>query len=92
MVFGNLGKMAELMKQAKAMKDEMSKARYEAEAGGVKVVMNGEMEILELRVPPGTGENVIKDAVNRALKAAKDGAAKSLQKLTGGMPLPPGLM
>lgn len=88
MIFGNLGKMGEMLKQAKALKDEMAKARHEAEGGGVRVVVNGEMEIMDLKVQPGTGEQTIKEVINRAIKASKDGAAKSLQKLTGGMQLP----
>lgn len=88
MVFGNLGKMGEMLKQAKALKDEMGRARHELDEGGVRVVVNGEMEILELKIQPGTGENKIKEVINRAIKTAKESAAKSLQKLTGGLSLP----
>lgn len=92
MVFGNLGKMAEMMKQAKQIKDEMSRARYSGEAGGVKVVVNGEMEIVDLFIPPelnpAKAGPTIKDAVNRALHTAKAEAAKSLQKMTGGLNFP----
>ena len=88
MIFGNLGKMAEMVKQAKALKDEMSRARFEEERGGVKVVVNGEMEVLELKIPPNTSESTVKDAVNRAMQKAKAEAAKIMSKLTGGLSLP----
>ena len=88
MIFGNLGKMAEMVKQAKALKDEMSRARYEAEGSGVWAVVNGEMEILELKIAPEAKENTVKDIVNKAIRSAKAEAAKSLQKMTGGMSLP----
>jgi DNA-binding protein YbaB len=92
MIFGNLGKMGEMMKQAKEIRDEMKKARYEGEAGGVKVVVNGEMEILEVTSPPDVNSakapSLFKDAANRALKSAKDDMQKRLGKLTGGLSLP----
>lgn len=88
MIFGNIGKMGEMLKQAKQLKDELSRARYEAEAGGVKVVINGEMEITELTVPPNAPASSIKEAVNRALKEAKNDMTKKMTKITGGMQLP----
>jgi len=93
MDFGKLGKMAEMMKQAKQLKDEMSRARYESEANGVKVVINGEMEIRELSIPAEMIdqrriESSVKDAVNRGLKTAKEDMAKKMSKLTGGLQLP----
>lgn len=92
MIFGNIGKMGEMLKQAKQLKEELSKARYEGEAGGVKVVINGEMEIVELKIPPdmspGKIESSVKEAVNRTLKTAKNDMAQKLGKITGGLQLP----
>lgn len=92
MIFGNLGKMGEMIKQAKKIKETMSKIRCEGEAGGVKVVVNGEMDILEVKIPQESNiarlENLFKDAANRALHQAKAEAAKSMQSLTGGLSLP----
>ncbi|MDD4178995.1 MAG: YbaB/EbfC family nucleoid-associated protein [Candidatus Margulisbacteria bacterium] len=91
-MFGNMGKMAEMMKQAKRMKDEMSRARFEGEAGGVKVTVNGEMDLLEVKIPPEMTaqkiEGSVKDAANKALRTAKSEAAKLMSKMTGGMQLP----
>ncbi|MFA6431419.1 MAG: YbaB/EbfC family nucleoid-associated protein [Candidatus Margulisiibacteriota bacterium] len=92
MVFGNLGKMGEMMMQAQKIKSQLNKSRYEGEAGGVRVTVNGELEILEITIPQEMGVSKIagnvKDATNRALKTAKNDVAKVMQKLTGGMNLP----
>ena len=92
MIFGNLGKMGEMLKQAKQIKDELSKARFEAESGGVRAVVNGEMDIVELKITPGMdsfkAESAAKEAVNKALRTAKAEAAKLMSKMTGGLQLP----
>lgn len=88
-MFGNLGKMGEMLKQAKAMKDAMSKIKCEGEAGGVRVVVNGEMDVLEVKIPPEVSivkaEGLVKEAVNKAMRSAKMEAAKKMQGLTGGL-------
>jgi DNA-binding protein YbaB len=92
MVFGNLGKMAEMMKQAKRVKDLMSKVRCEGEAGGVKIVVNGEMDFVEVNIPVDMSGNkaasLVKEAANKAMHLAKIEAAKAMQAVTGGMQLP----
>lgn len=92
MIFGNLGKMGEMLKQAKQLKDELAKARYEGEANGVRVVVNGEMEIVELKIPPDMPvskiETSVKEAINRVMRAAKTDMAQKLGKITGGLQLP----
>ena len=88
-MFGNLGKMGEMIKQAKAMKDAMSKIKCEGEAGGVRVTVNGEMNILEVKVPPEVAIDrvggLVKDAANKALRSAQMEAAKKMQGM-GGFP------
>ena len=89
MIFGNL---SEMMKQAHKLREEMAGASYEVEVSGVKVKVSGEMEILELKIPPEMSpikaESSVKEAINRALKSAKDEMFKKLQKIAGGFPLP----
>ncbi|MBU0630872.1 MAG: GatB/YqeY domain-containing protein [Candidatus Margulisbacteria bacterium] len=92
MVFGNLGKMAEMVKQANEIKKEMQRARYDGESGGVKIVVNGEMELLEIRIPPELAHNkieqAVKEAVNKTMHTAKQDMAKRMSKMTGGLSLP----
>ena len=92
MIFGNLGDMAgmmkkamEMQKQMKKIKDELSKARYEAEVNGNKVIVNGEMEILEMHAGENLSIKDVKEATNKALKKAKEDAANKLGDVTGGM-------
>jgi DNA-binding protein YbaB len=95
MILGNFGEMMkqakELQQNLKKLKDELAHLKYEAEAGGVKVVVNGEMEILDIKAAPNAEMKNIKEAANRALKQAKDDAAEKLKKAAGGLSLP-GLM
>jgi len=95
MIFGNLGDMAgmmkkamEMQKQMKKIKDELSKARYEAEVNGNKVIVNGEMEILEMHAGENLSIKDVKEATNKALKKAKEDAANKLGDVTGGMNIP----
>ncbi|HVN67974.1 MAG TPA: YbaB/EbfC family nucleoid-associated protein [Candidatus Sulfotelmatobacter sp.] len=88
MVFGNLGKMGEMMKQARQIQAELKKMRFEEQTGGSRVLVNGEMEILELKIEPGSDGGKIKDIINRAMQKAKMESAKLLQKMTGGLSLP----
>jgi len=99
MVFGNLGNMAEMMKQAREMqnnlkkiKEELKRSQYEAEVNGVKVIVSGEMDIKELKLNPALDpkkqEESVKQAINKALKIAKDDSASKLKSLTGGLSIP----
>jgi len=89
MIFGKFGDM---LQQAKKIKDELARARYEAEHGGVRVTVSGEMEILELKISPEVSsaklEGVVKEAVNRALQSAKSEMLKKLPQLAGGLNIP----
>ena len=92
MAFGQFGDMVkqarELQNNLKKVKEELTRARYTGEAGGVKVLVNGEMEIMEVTAGPGTSPNNFKDAANKALKSARDDAADKLKKATGGINIP----
>ncbi|MBI5700953.1 YbaB/EbfC family nucleoid-associated protein [Candidatus Saganbacteria bacterium] len=98
-MFGKLGDMAEMMKQAQKMQDSLKKikndlkyARYEAESNGVKVIIDGEMEIKELKITTQMDnrkmEDTVKHVINKALKQSKDDAANRLKSATGGISIP----
>ena len=99
-VFGNLGNLADLMRNAGKIREQMERAaerlgelRAEGQAGGgaVKVVANGRLEIVSLRIDPKLvgGEDVelledlVSAAVNQALGRAREEATKSM---TGDLP------
>ena len=101
MIFGNMGDMGKMMQMAREMqsklkqvKNELKNDMFESKAGGVRVVLNGEMELKELNIDqselanPSKLKKNVKDAVGGALKDAKDGAARKMKGLTGGMNLP----
>jgi DNA-binding protein YbaB len=92
MIFGNLGKMAEMMKEAKKMKDELDRARYQGEAGGVLAVVSGAMEVIDLKIPEETDPKKVGDltkkAINLAFQEAKNDMANKMKGMAGGMNLP----
>jgi nucleoid-associated protein EbfC len=104
MNFSDLGKMKEMMSQAKVMQEQMeqklSETVVEAEAGGgmVSVRMNGRKEILKLKIEPtamGSNasdlellEDLITAAVNEAGRRADEAMKQSVQGLMGGLNLP----
>jgi DNA-binding YbaB/EbfC family protein len=97
-VIGNLGNLADLMKNAGKIREQMEQAteqlgqlRVEGEAGGsVKAVVNGRLELISVRVDPklvAEGdvellEDLVTSAVNQALALAREEAARAM---TGGM-------
>lgn len=98
-MFEKLGNMGEMIKQAKKMQDSLKKikedlkhARYEAESNGVKVIIDGEMEIKELKITTQMDnkkmEDTVKQVINKALKQSKDDAANRLKGATGGISIP----
>jgi DNA-binding YbaB/EbfC family protein len=104
MNFSDLGKMKEMMSQAKAMQEQMERKLQEtvveAEAGGgmVHVRMNGRKELLRLKIEPtamGANasdiellEDLITAAVNEAGRRADEAIKSSVQGMMGGLNLP----
>ena len=104
MDFGDLGKMREMMAQAKQMQEQMeqklSETVVEATSGGgmVSVRMNGRKEVLRLRIAAtamGSSasdlellEDLITAAVNEAGRRADDAMKASVGGMMGGLGLP----
>ena len=98
----NIGK---LMKQAQEMQakmaklqDELAHKEVEASSGGgmVTVKMNGQQEVLAVKIDPEVFkdgdqemlEDLIVAAINEARRQALDLAKEEMSKLTGGLPIP----
>jgi len=93
------------MKQAKIMQQklleiqqELKNMEFEASAGGgaVKVRVNGDQEIVEVKIDKDmvdSGdmemiEDMVMVAINDAIKQSKDEAKNKMASLTGGMNIP----
>ena len=98
----NIGK---LMKQAQEMQAKMTKLQeelahkeVEASSGGgmVTVRMNGQQEVLALKIDPEVFkegdqemlEDLVVAAINEARRQSLDLAKQEMSKLTGGLPMP----
>jgi len=101
MIFGNMGEMMKMAKEMqgklKKIKEELKNDLFSASASGVVVKISGDMDLREVKIDPklvdpnnvGRLEQLVAEAAGRALKEAKDGAAKKMKGLTGGLGLPP---
>ena len=104
MNFSDLGKMKEMMSQAKVMQEQMerklSETVVEAESGGgmVHVRMNGRKEVLRIKIEPtamGSNasdiellEDLVTAAVNEAGRRADEAMKSSVAGMMGGLNLP----
>ena len=105
-MFGKLGDLAGIMKQAREMggkiqqmQETVQAMRFEADsgAGAVTATVNGKLELVGLKISPqSTGdvemlEDLVRSAVSAAQRKATEGVKAEMSKMTGGITLPPGL-
>jgi nucleoid-associated protein EbfC len=100
MIFGNvgdmMGKVKKMQEEMKTIQKELAETRVEEEAGGVRVVVSGDMELKEFKLDPKILENndikrieyLISDAVDKAYIKAKKEATSKMRRLTGGLSIP----
>lgn len=66
----------------KALKDVLEKERKEITKEGVRVVINGKMEVEEIKLNPELDcekqEKIVKDCINEGMKAIQTEAAKKM--------------
>ena len=97
--FGNILKQAqEMHSKISHLQEEMAEKRVEASSGGgmVSVVMNGKQEILSLRIDPEVVsrddvemlQDLIRAAVNEAIRKSQEMMSEEMKKITGGMSIP----
>lgn len=97
-LFGQAKDMYKLQKKAKQIKEELKNLHIEAEVNGIAVVINGEQEVVEVRIAPEllTLENQIKlqgellNVFNKAIKKSQEVAAEKMRGMMGdlGMDMP----
>ncbi len=102
---GNMQQLMQQAKQMQEkmaqVQSELANKSVEASAGGgaVKAVVNGKYELLTLTIAPEALEgadaemisDMVKGAVNEAMKKAKELQDQMMGGAMGGMGLPPGL-
>ena len=101
----NLGNMGKLMKQAQQMQakmqklqEELAQKEVEGTSGGgmVTVKMNGQQELLSVRIEAEVFadgdkemlEDLIVAAVNEARRKVTELTQEEMSKVTGGLPIP----
>lgn len=80
------------------MKEKLADKTVEGAAGGgaVRVVVNGNQELVEIKIKPEAVdpddvemlEDLVRAAVNQAVEKSKEIQQESINQLTGGMKLP----
>lgn len=92
--FSDLRKTFRFQREAKRVRKELSKIHVEAEASGVLVIVSAEQEIVSITIPDSVPrENIpelLKDALNRAMKKAQIVASEKMQGIMGDMGMPTG--
>ncbi len=102
---GGMGKMMKQLQKMQSgmlkMQEELAQKVVSASSGGgaVNVEVSGQKELVSIKIDPEVLqednremlEDLILAAVNEALKKVDEMTAAEMQKLTGGMNLPPGL-
>jgi DNA-binding protein YbaB len=86
-MFNKLKQFKDLRNQAKTLQNALAQESVEYEKNGVKITMNGNMEITKLAintdVPKDKLENILTDAINEAIKRAQKLMAKKVQEMGG---------
>ena len=104
-MMGNMGgmmkKVQEMQAKMQEMQKELENKTVEAESGGgmVKVTMNGKQVVQSINIDPSllsedekeVLEDLIKAALNQAKEKVEEMSSEEMKKLTGGLPLPPGM-
>lgn len=95
----NMIKQAQKMQQdMMKMQEELEEKEFTASSGGgaVEATVNGKNKVIAIKLSPDVVdpddtemlEDLILAAINEAMRAAEEGAASEMKKITGGMNIP----
>lgn len=93
-MFDKAKDMYQLQKKAKVIKKELKNTHIEAEEDGVVVTVNGEQEIIEIKIPEEALQNgaklatIIVKCSNKAIKKSQQVAAEMMKDVMGDMNIP----
>lgn len=86
-MFNKLKQFKDLRNQAKTLQNALAQEAVEYEKNGVKIIMNGNMEITRLAISTEAAgeklESVLTEAVNEIIKRAQKLMAKKVQEMGG---------
>lgn len=105
-MYGNMGnmmkKVQKMQKQMAKLQEELQTRTLEVTSGGgmVRVEVSGKKEIVNLEIDPEAVDpddlemlqDMIIAAVNEGLRKIDEMMMEEMQKVTGGLNLPPGLL
>ncbi len=88
-MFNKLKQLKDLRSQAKTMQSALADEKVEVEKNGIKLSMNGNMEVTDLKINDDLSKEEIaktsKDLFNEAIKKTQRIMAKKMQEM-GGFP------
>lgn len=91
-MFGQMGDMYKLQKEAKRIKKELEKTHIFSEDNNIKVIVNGSQEIVKIEFLEGAkleGNAKLGDQIlavtNKAMKKSQQLAAEKMKPLMGSM-------
>jgi len=86
-MFNKLKQFKDLRNQAKTLQNALAQESVEYEKNGVKIIMNGNMEITKLAINTEAQkdklENILTETVNETIKRAQKVMAKKVQDMGG---------
>lgn len=91
-MFGQAKDLYKMQKQAKKIKKDLAKLHIEAEVEGVIVTINGEQEVVEVKIPEDKKndpklEKYLLEAFNKAIKKSQSIAADRMKDVMDQMGL-----
>lgn len=98
---GGLGAMlGGFQQKVQEMKDRVAATRHTGEAGGglVKVTLTGDYQVHAIEIGEGALEDrelledLMRAAMSESLRQVQDSMKQGMAELTGGLPIPPGLL
>jgi len=92
---GAMGQMKDLykiQKEAKSVKKELKNLHIEAEVSGIVVTINGEQEVVEVKIPEemtdkAAMQKALIEAFNKAIKKSQQIAADKMKGVMSGLGL-----
>ena len=93
-MFDKAKDMYQLQKKAKKVKQELKNTHIEAEEDGIVITVDGEQEIIDIKIPEEAlknkeklGKSLVK-CLNKAIKKSQQVAAEMMKDIMGNMGLP----